>query len=238
MERNQFTFYRSIFEAISRIRNDRARAKAYDAICEYALTGKEPELTSLPDAAAIAFISCKPNLDASRRKAESGSRGGKQSESKPDANGKQTESKPQAKRKQTGSKPEANGKQTASEKEREKETEKEVEIENECYLGAEPPAVISWPLNDGTEYPIPDTMAEEWRGLYPAVDIDQELRNMRGWLIGNPANRKTARGILRFVTSWLAREQDKRHGKSLPRNTGYTHGADRLAGMIERGDFD
>ena len=72
MERSQFTFYRSFASAIQRIRKDADRAKAYDAICNYALDGKEPDLSGLPDAAAIAFELIKPNLDASKRKAENG----------------------------------------------------------------------------------------------------------------------------------------------------------------------
>ena len=34
---------------------------------------------------------------------------------------------------------------------------------------------------------------------------------MKGWLNSNPTKRKTRRGIKRFINSWLAREQDKRH---------------------------
>lgn len=95
MERTQFTFYDSFFRSISRIKNKSARCDAYDAICRYALNGEEPDLDAMPDAAAIVFEGAKPNLDASRRKAESGKKGGecKQTESKPEANGKQTESK-------------------------------------------------------------------------------------------------------------------------------------------------
>jgi hypothetical protein len=43
---------------------------------------------------------------------------------------------------------------------------------------------------------------------------------MRGWLIGNSANRRTARGILRFVTSWLAKEQDKAPRVNTPHGSG------------------
>lgn len=95
MERTQFTFYDSFFRSISRIKNKSARCDAYDAICRYALNGEEPDLDAMSDAAAIAFEGAKPNLDASRRKAESGKKGGegKQAESKPEANDKQTESK-------------------------------------------------------------------------------------------------------------------------------------------------
>ena len=95
MERSQFTFYDSFFRSISRIKNKAARCDAYDAICKYALTGEEPDLDGMADIAAIAFEGAKPNLDASRRKAESGKKGGesKAGESKQEANDKQTESK-------------------------------------------------------------------------------------------------------------------------------------------------
>lgn len=115
MERSQFTFYASFFQSISRIKKKADRCDAYDAICGYALTGELPNLDSIAESAAIVFDLSKPNLDASRRKAESGKAGGK--------------------RKQTGSKPEANRKQeeTVREKEKEKEKEKELEKEKESY---------------------------------------------------------------------------------------------------------
>lgn len=70
-------------------------------------------------------------------------------------------------------------------------------------------SVITITLNDGTEYPIYQNMIDEWKELYKNVDILQELKKMRGWAIANPTRRKTKRGILRFINSWLAREQDK-----------------------------
>lgn len=70
-------------------------------------------------------------------------------------------------------------------------------------------AAITLTLNDKSEYPIYQQQVEEWAALYPAVDVMQELRKMRGWLQGNPQKRKTSRGVLRFIISWLAREQDK-----------------------------
>lgn len=65
------------------------------------------------------------------------------------------------------------------------------------------------PLNDGSEWQVWSAFADELQPLYPAVDVVQELRAMKGWLIGNPANRKTKQGIKRFITSWLAKEQNK-----------------------------
>ena len=92
MERKQITFYLSFYKAIRRIKKKTDRCDAYDALFDYAFSGIAPDLDNLPDAAAIAFELIKPNIDASNKKASSGSKGGtsKQSDSKPEANGKQT----------------------------------------------------------------------------------------------------------------------------------------------------
>ena len=79
---------------------------------------------------------------------------------------------------------------------------------SEAKVSDSPPA-IELILNDKTTYPISEKQIQEWHGLYPSVDVMQEVRKMKGWLDANPAKRKTRRGILRFVNSWLAREQDK-----------------------------
>lgn len=90
-ERQQFTFYRSFWEA-AKVLPPKDKNAVLDAICAYALDG---ELRALNGTAAAIFSLIKPNLDASKRKAESGKKGGetgKQNESKSEANAKQTES--------------------------------------------------------------------------------------------------------------------------------------------------
>ena len=127
MERNQFTFYRSFFKAIIRIKKKQDRADVYDMICAYALDQIEPDLNTASDAVAIAFELLRPVLDKAKAKAEIGKKGG---------------SKPQANCKQTGSKAEANCKQweTASKKEKEGEIEVEKERENDSSI---PPTPLS-----------------------------------------------------------------------------------------------
>lgn len=71
------------------------------------------------------------------------------------------------------------------------------------------PPVIGIPLNDGSEYPITEPMVKEWEGLYPAVDVLQTLREVRGWNLANQPKRKTRSGVLKHVNTWLAREQNK-----------------------------
>lgn len=64
------------------------------------------------------------------------------------------------------------------------------------------------PLEDGREALLALPYIAELELAYPAVDVKQELREMRQWLVGNPTKRKTASGILRFVTGWLKGEQE------------------------------
>ena len=90
----------------------------------------------------------------------------------------------------------------------------EEEPEEFAEVSQEPP-LIMLPLNDGTEYPVATSMANEWQQLYQATNVVTELRKMRGWLLADPTRRKTKRGILRFVTNWLSRAQDSgSRGKS------------------------
>ena len=100
--RNQFTFYRSYFDAIQEL-NKKDQSAIILAVCAYAIYEIEPQ--GLSPTASTAFKLIRPTLDAGRKKAQSG--------------------------KQGGSKTKANGKQTTREKEVEKEIEIEKEIEVE-----------------------------------------------------------------------------------------------------------
>lgn len=64
--REQFTFYRSYFDAIERIKKDKDREAIYHAIAAYALYGKEPDLSDVP---AAIFDLIRPTLDADNRNA-------------------------------------------------------------------------------------------------------------------------------------------------------------------------
>ena len=71
------------------------------------------------------------------------------------------------------------------------------------------PTIIEIPLNDGSEYGVTQKEADEYAALYPAVDVLQELRSMRGWCLSNGGKKKTRSGVRRFINSWLARAQDR-----------------------------
>lgn len=111
--------------------------------------------------------------------------------------------------------------------ERQSKVEKSrVEKSKEEYIlcaepqAADAPPVISLPLNDGTFFDVSENDRAKWLQLYPNVDVLQQLRNMAGWCDANPSKRKTRNGIKRFITSWLAREQDKGCGPVAPAQQG------------------
>lgn len=103
-----------------------------------------------------------------------------------------------------------------SEQSKVKESKGKESIKDVCSEPGKPVSkqpVITLTLNDKTEYPVYQKEVEEWAILYPGVDVQQQLRNMKGWLNANPNRRKTKSGILRFINSWLAFEQNKRSAK-------------------------
>lgn len=98
------------------------------------------------------------------------------------------------------------------EKEIEKEKDKEIEKDSICpeVTTSRPEVFISLPLVTGSgSFDVTIDYLNSLRTLYPAVDVEQELRKMYAWLDSNPKNRKTERGIKRFITGWLGRAQDK-----------------------------
>lgn len=59
------------------------------------------------------------------------------------------------------------------------------------------------------EFVVSVNQLKEWKGAYPIVDVEQELREMRQWSIANTEKRKTRRGMLAFINRWLGKEQDR-----------------------------
>lgn len=88
---------------------------------------------------------------------------------------------------------------------------KDVSSEPEETPATEPtsPTVAEIVLNDKSKAKITQAEVDQWKKLYPAVDVLQELRKMTAWCEANPTKRKTKRGIKAFIVNWLSREQDK-----------------------------
>lgn len=169
MERKQFTWYRSYYDALKEIPAEEFRAIVL-AVCAYALDGEEAELSGV---ARAIFTLIRPTLEVGRSKAENRSRAEQTSLS-----AEQTDNKPEQtenKRKQTDNKPE----QTRKEKEKEKEREKE--SENDSYCSPPPPS--------GPKRFVPPTLAEvqsyvaeRQSPVDPQGFID--FYESKGWMVG------------------------------------------------------
>ena len=162
MERKQFTWYRSYYDALKEIPAEEFRAIVL-AVCAYALDGEKAELSGV---ARAIFTLIRPTLEAGRSKAENRSRAEQTSLSaEQDSN----------KREQTDNKPE----QTRKEKEKEKEREKE--SENDSYCSPPPPS--------GPKRFVPPTLAEvqsyvaeRQSPVDPQGFID--FYASKGWMVG------------------------------------------------------
>lgn len=91
-----------------------------------------------------------------------------------------------------------------------------VNINNNCAMPSAEAAdtageniFITLPLNDKSKYQVSVFDIRHYKELYPAVDVEQQLRSMLGWLEANPNRRKTKNGIKGFITKWLNKVQDR-----------------------------
>lgn len=176
MERKQFTWYRSYYDALKELPAEEFRAIVL-AVCAYALDGEEAELSGV---ARAIFTLIRPTLEVGRSKAENRSRADQTPLSaEQDSNKReQTENKRKQtdnKRKQTDNKPE----QTRKEKEKEKEREKE--SENDSYCSPPPPSA-SKRFVPPTLAEVQSYVAERQSPVDPQGFID--FYASKGWMVG------------------------------------------------------
>ena len=83
--------------------------------------------------------------------------------------------------------------------------------------GSKQNTFISLPLITGSgNYDVTFDYLNSLRELFPALDVEQEFRSMAAWLDSHPRNRKTPRGIKRFITGWLERSQNSMPASRTP----------------------
>ena len=183
MERKQFTWYRSYYDALKELPAEEFRDIVL-AVCAYALDGEEPELSGV---ARAIFTLIRPTLEVGRSKAENRSRAEQTSLSAEQTGNRpeQTKNKPeqtQNKPEQTGNKPEqTRNKPEQTRKEKEKEKEREKESENDSYCSTPPPS--------GPKRFVPPTLAEvqsyvaqRQSPVDPQGFID--FYASKGWMVG------------------------------------------------------
>lgn len=223
MDKKGFLLYLDYKEHLLLL-SDEDRGKLLLALFEYAETGQIPELTGMVKM-AFSFIRVQMDRDAQKyvdqceKNRSNGTRGGRPSK-KP--SGLENNSLRHKETERFSEKPKETErffeKPKKPDNDNDKDTDKDTDlgIENtdvfsssERLRQSSENAVFSLPLNDKSEYYITQAMVDEWAELYPAVDVMQDLRAMKGWLNANPSKRKTRRGITKFVNGWLSRTQNQ-----------------------------
>ena len=74
--------------------------------------------------------------------------------------------------------------------------------------------VCSIMLRDKTVFEVTKDVVQMYQHTYPSIDIYQQLNEMAMWAYSNPSKRKTRRGILRFINSWLSRSKPSSSSQS------------------------
>lgn len=90
-----------------------------------------------------------------------------------------------------------------------------------CEQVSDVETFISLPLLKNKQYNITLDEVEEYKKLFPAIDVEQELRNAVAWIIANPKNKKS--NGKRFITNWLIRQQEKTRAYSNRKESGVTY---------------
>lgn len=62
-------------------------------------------------------------------------------------------------------------------------------------------------LKDSTSWTLPQAKFDEYQKTYPTMNIEFQFRKAAQWLNDNPAKRKTAKGMTRFLGGWLGRNK-------------------------------
>lgn len=208
--REQFTFYRSYFDAIRRLKKAADRAAIYDAIADYALYGNTPELS---DAAGAIFDLIKPTLDAAKRKSD----GVKNKEKSKDTDKipsrcAQDTDKIQSRYDEVEI--EDVRKEKEKERENEKENEKEKEYEKESYI----PSVVS-PLKGRASRFTPPTVEEVsayCRERGNSVDAERfcDFYASKGWKVG----KEPMKDWKAAVRTWEKRDSEENPKEKKPQS--------------------
>ena len=90
--------------------------------------------------------------------------------------------------------------------------------------GKDQAVLATFPCIGGKKFVVTADYAEHCQELYPAVNVEQEINNMAGWLEANKRNRKTVDGIPRFIHNWLKKEQNRAPREAAKDGSGRTYG--------------
>lgn len=71
-------------------------------------------------------------------------------------------------------------------------------------------------LKGGKIWTLTQAKYDEWIKSYTTYDVEGEIRKAKQWLSDNPRRRKTAKGMVRFISAWIARSEETGHITDAP----------------------
>lgn len=194
--RDSIVFYRSFYEGLESLPDD-SKGRVYSAIMKYAMDDEEPNLEGVEEGF---FLMMKPQIDANNKRYLNGCKGGapagnKNAKKQPKVISKNNQNQPKVEKIKQPKQPNEN-----------------VNVNDNVNVNVnvnenDKPIFVTLMLSDGTEYPVYEEDLDYWRKLYPAVNVEQQFRAMKGWCDSNPTKRKTRKGIARFINGWLSKEK-------------------------------
>lgn len=63
---------------------------------------------------------------------------------------------------------------------------------------------------------LTEDLVKVWTEAFPSLDVLEECRRAKGWVASNPAKRKTAVGMPKFLYRWMERANDRSRGRAEP----------------------
>lgn len=81
-------------------------------------------------------------------------------------------------------------------------------LKNVSAEASSAPVLVFPTVGTSSTWGLSSTQVAEWQGLFPNIDVLSEMRKAVAWVLANPAKRKTAKGMPRFLVSWLMRVVD------------------------------
>ena len=83
------------------------------------------------------------------------------------------------------------------------------------------------------EWALTLAQVDIWRDLYPTINVFDECRKAKAWLLANPSRRKTPRGMPPFLVNWLNKATNDGYGAL---RTSAPQPNKRVAGLHAGGD--
>ncbi len=80
---------------------------------------------------------------------------------------------------------------------------------SETSSDSEPP-ILTFPTNGKVkEWHLTQSLIETLEDAFPGIDILAEAKKARAWIETNPTNRKTPKGMPRFLNAWISRSSNR-----------------------------